>query len=79
MVKTRKIAKENDRLLSLCRPVNVHLTRTVFTSHKRSKNAENSMKSNQSETESKAVISAVKILSHPSSQTRNFIGELNGE
>lgn len=48
MAKTRKITKENEKLLSMCRSVTIRLTRADFSSYKRSKLMSNIVKSNAS-------------------------------
>lgn len=48
MAKTRKITKENEKLLSMCRSVTIRLTRADFSSYERSKLMPNIVKSNAS-------------------------------
>lgn len=48
MVKTRKVAKQNDRLLSLCRSVTVRLTREIFSSYERLEGKRNQEKTTSS-------------------------------
>lgn len=70
MVKTRKIAKENDRLLSLCRPMTVRLTRDVFSKYDGSKG-----KINRGEINSSVLTETVALNLRP----RDIVGKQNGE